>query len=260
MVRGPRGHLKRINAPHHWMLHKLGGVWAPRPSPGPHGLRECLPLIILLRNRLKYALSSREVTMILAQRFIKVDGKVRTDPNFPAGFMDVITIEKTNEYFRLLYDTKGRFSIHRITPEEAEYKLSKVKALHTGPKGVPFITTNDGRIIRYPHPSIKTGDTLKIDLKTNKISSFIKFQVGQLVMTTGGRNTGRVGQITNIEKRMACENIIQVKDAKGNQWSTLASNVFIIGEGSSSLVSLPVGKGIKLSILEERVIKLKQRE
>jgi small subunit ribosomal protein S4e len=30
------------------------------------------------------------------------------------------------------------------------------------------------------------------------------------------------------------------------------SNVFIIGKGASALVSLPAGKGIKLSIAEER--------
>lgn len=62
------------------------------------------------------------------QRLIKVDGKVRTDPTFPAGFMDVISIEKTGEHFRLVYDTKGRFTIHRITETEAEYKLCKVCA------------------------------------------------------------------------------------------------------------------------------------
>jgi small subunit ribosomal protein S4e len=55
-------------------------------SPGPHKGRESLPLILFLRNRLKYALTKREVTAILQQRLIKVDGKVRTDSNFPAGF------------------------------------------------------------------------------------------------------------------------------------------------------------------------------
>lgn len=33
---------------------------------------------------------------------------------------DVVSIEKTNELFRLIYDVKGRFTIHRITPEEAK--------------------------------------------------------------------------------------------------------------------------------------------
>ena len=69
------------------MLDKLGGVYAPRPSCGPHKLRESLPLVVMLRNRLKYALTRDEVKKIVMQRTIKVDDKVRTDVNFPAGFM-----------------------------------------------------------------------------------------------------------------------------------------------------------------------------
>lgn len=57
MPRGPKKHLKRLNAPKHWMLDKLGGVFAPKPSPGPHKQRECLPLCLIMRNRLKYALT-----------------------------------------------------------------------------------------------------------------------------------------------------------------------------------------------------------
>ena len=35
-------------------------------------------------------------------------------------FADVISIEKTGEHFRLIYDVKGRFTVHRITAEEAK--------------------------------------------------------------------------------------------------------------------------------------------
>ena len=82
---------------------------------------------------------------IVMQRLIKVDGKVRTDPTYPAGFMDVITIEKTGVHFRLVYDTKGRFTVHRITGEEAEYKLGKVKRVQLGKGGIPFLVTHDAR-------------------------------------------------------------------------------------------------------------------
>ena len=87
MPRGPKKHLKRLNAPKHWMLDKLGGVFAPKPSAGPHKTRECLPLCLILRNRLKYALTYKEVTTILMQRLVKVDGKTRVDKCYPAGFM-----------------------------------------------------------------------------------------------------------------------------------------------------------------------------
>lgn len=96
-------------------------------------------------NRLKYALNGRETKAIVMQRLIKVDGKVRTDATYPAGFMDVITIEKTGENFRLIYDTKGRFTVHRITGDEAEYKLGKVKRVQLGKGGIPFLVTHDAR-------------------------------------------------------------------------------------------------------------------
>ena len=113
MVRGPKKHMKRLAAPKTWMLDKLGGVYATRPNSGPHRCRESMPLAIFLRNRLKYALTGKEVETILKQRLIKIDGKVRTDPKFPAGFMDVVQIDKTGENFRLIFDVKGRYTIHR---------------------------------------------------------------------------------------------------------------------------------------------------
>merc|ERR1719506_509120 len=164
-------------APSHCMLDKLRGVWAPKPSAGPHKLRECMPLIVLLRNRLKYALTYNEVKMIVMQRLIKVDGKVRTDMCFPAGFMDVVTIDKTKENFRLLYDTKGRFALHKIVPEEANYKLCSVKKVFKGPKGIPYCHTHDGRTIRYPDPEIRANDTIRLDLVENKVIDWIKFEM-----------------------------------------------------------------------------------
>ena len=40
--------------------------------------------------------------------------------NKPPFLPDVIKIDKTSENFRLIFDVKGRFAIHRIQPEEAK--------------------------------------------------------------------------------------------------------------------------------------------
>ncbi|KAM0951124.1 putative ribosomal protein S4e [Dioscorea sansibarensis] len=160
---GLKKHLKRLNGPEHWMLDKLGGAFvrsriflsmlythplipsvglylehthschslrmsccelAPKPSSGPHKkARECLPLILIIRNRLKYALTYCEVIAIMMQRRILVDGKARIDETFPAGFMDVVSIPETNENFQLLYDTKGHFHLHSIYDEEGKIKI-----------------------------------------------------------------------------------------------------------------------------------------
>lgn len=87
---------------------------------------------------------------------------------------DVVSIEKSGEHFRLLYDIKGRFAIHRITAEEATYKLLKVKKVQLGAKGVPLIVTHDGRTIRYPDPAIKVNDSVKFDLVENKCALLVR--------------------------------------------------------------------------------------
>merc|ERR1711936_38232 len=250
--RGRRKSLKRLTAPKSWMLDKTGGTFAPKSSAGPHKSRESFPMTLFLRNRLRYALSYQEVKKIVKQRLIKVDGKVRTDNTYPTGFMDVVTIERTNENFRILYDVKGRFVVHRIKPEEAKYKLCKVKKVSVGPKGVPYLVTHDGRTIRYPDPLVKVNDTIQLDIATVKIMDFIKFDSGNLCMITGGHNLGRVGTITNRERHPGSFDIVHIKDALGHTFATRLSYVFIIGKGNKPYVSLPKGKGVRLTIAEER--------
>jgi small subunit ribosomal protein S4e len=249
--------MKRLAAPKHWMLDKMGGTWAPRPSTGPHKLRECLPLILILRNRLKYALTKKEVQSILMQRHIKVDGKVRTDSNYPVGFMDVISIEKSDEHFRLLYDAKGRFILHRLNnknfPKEVTYKMCRVQRVGFGAKGVPCITTHDGRTIRYPDPLAKNNDVVKVDIATNKTIDLCKFEVGVQCVVTKGQNQGRIGVVTGREKHVGSFEIVHVKDTKGRSFATRLSNVFTISnKDDEAQISLPRAKGIRDGILEER--------
>merc|ERR1712090_56593 len=245
-------HLKRLAAPKAWMLAKLGGAFTIKSSSGPHKQSASLPITLFIRNRLKYALSAKEVQTILKQRLVKIDGQVRTDPKFPTGFMDVVQVEKTGENFRIIYDVKGRFTVHRITASEAAYKLCRVKAVVTGPNGVPYLHTNDGRTIRYPDPNAKVNDSVQLDLATNKIQDCIKFEVGNLCMVTGGANTGRVGTLVSKEKHPGSFDICHIKDSQGHLFATRLAYVFVIGKGNKPFISLPKGKGIKLSIAEER--------
>jgi len=254
--------MKRLATPKHWMLDKLTGVWAPRPSTGPHKLRECLPLILILRNRLKYALTGREVKMILMNRSIKIDGKVRTDTGYPCGYMDVVSISETKEIFRLIYDVKGRFVLHKVKPSEEKFKLCRVVKRAIGNKGIPYIVTHDGRTIRYPDPDIKVSDTLKYNLEEGKITDHYVFQQNHVAMVTGGHNIGRVGHIQKIEKHPGSYDIIHLKDQRDHTFATRKSNVFILGDDRSA-VSLPKKNGMepgtKLTIIEERKIMLQRR-
>jgi small subunit ribosomal protein S4e len=53
------------------------------------------------------------------------------------------------------------------------------------------------------------------------------------------------------EKHKGSFDIVHIKDAAGHQFATRLSNILLIGSGTKPWVSLPKGKGIKLSIVEE---------
>jgi len=261
MVRGPKKALKRINAPKSWMLDKLGGIFATKPSQGPHKYRESLPLTVVLKHRLKYALTGREVTMIVNDKEgnIAVDGKIRRDPRFPAGLMDVISIKKTGELYRVLYDVKGRFILRNIGAEEAKHKLCKITKKAVGPNKIPYIVTHDGRTLRFPNPEINVYDTVKLDIATGQVVDTVQFETGNLCMITSGNNVGRVGVIVHRDRHIGGFDIVHVRDARGHSFATRIGNVFMIGKGKNPWISLPKEKGISLTPLEEKQTRLEGR-
>jgi len=277
MARGLKKHMKRLNAPKHWMLSKLGGIWAPRPTTGPHKLRECLPLSLILRNRLKYSLNRRETNIIAMKRKIQIDGKVRTDMNYPAGFMDVVSIPDTKENYRLLYDVKGRFRLTAVSPEQAQTKLCRIVAVSKGNKAsigtnpffsgqrgvIPYAVTHDGRTLRFVDPTIKVNDTVKLNIATGQVISFIKFEAGKIAMIKGGKNVGRVGQIVHRDRHPGGFDIVHLQDKRGNKFATRLANVFVIGEVSNEQwklsVVLPTGNGIKRDIMEQYEFRMKKQ-
>merc|ERR1712151_522867 len=252
MARGPKKHLKRIRTPKSWMLDKLTGVYAPRPRTGPHKLRECLPLQLVLRNRLKYALTGRECDVILGDKDnqVKIDNKVRRDKKYPVGLMDVVSIPKTGDNYRMLYDVKGRFTLTKIPEKEANIKLCKVKRRTMGPNKIPYIVTHDARMIRFPNPDINAFDTVKINTATGKVEAILKLDTGKNVLVTGGHNRGRVGQIVNRTRLQGAFDMIAVKDKSGNSFNTRIDNCFVIGDKDKSLITLPRDQGLKKTIIE----------
>jgi len=207
---------------------------------------------------LKYALTAREVKMIVMSRHIRVDGKVRTDTKYPCGFQDVVTINRTGEHFRLIYNTKGRFHLLRIPAEDANWKLCKIVKKAVGARGIPYIVTHDGRTIPYPSPTLRIGDTIKYDFLKGKILSVYEWMNGACVMVIGGRNVGRVGILQKMEKHPGSFDIVYVKDSADNEFATRRENLFVIGKGSKPAVRLPPGKGVKLDVVTDRALRLEK--
>jgi len=253
MARGPKKHFKRIRAPKSWLMDKMGGVFTVRPSEGPHKLRESMPLQVILRDKLHFARTGREVDVILHQKegLVHVDKKIRRNPKYPVGLMDVIDLPKVGASYRVLYDVKGRFVFLKLKKAEASFKLCKIEKKQIGANGIAYLVTHDGRTLRFADKDIRINDTVKYNLEKNEITERFPMAVNNLAYVMNGSNRGRIGVINQIAHFDGNHDLVTLKDVKGHIFTTRISYVFVIGKGNTSAIALPKENGIKLSILEE---------
>lgn len=93
---------------------------------------------------------------------------------------------------------------------------------------------------------------MQLNLTTGEVESLIKFENFATVFIIGGNNIGRVGTMMSVEHHPGSYEIVHVKDASGHSFSTRLTNTFVIGQDKKTIITLPKGNGIRLSLNEER--------
>lgn len=245
--RGPPKHLKRFASPAFWPIPKKAYTFTVRPVPGPHPMDESIPLLIIVRDILKYAETAEEAKKIIKRGEILVDGKVRREEKFPVGIMDVISIPATEENYRVLPDPIKGLILHPINKEEATFKLCRIENKTTVKGGNIQLNLHDGRniLIRVVNPSkpeedvYDTLDTLKISIPNQEIQAHIKFKEDNQAIIIKGKNKGLYGKIKGIEGYIQREyKTVLLEDYNGNLIRASMEYVFVIGE-DKPLISIP---------------------
>ena len=220
-------HIKRMAAPRSWAVPRKTSHWVTKPRPGPHGTSEAIPLLGVVRDMLKLCDNSREARFIIGSRAVLVDGRVVTDYKFPVGLMDVVTLVKTKQSYRMLIDYKARLLLVGIEDAEKGWKLARIDGKTTNKKGMAQLNLHDGRCIQLPKDQYKTGDVLKLEVPSQKIMKAFKLEKGNMAFLIGGSHPGTIQTIEDYQiKRGSASNIVTFKEGFG----TVKENVFVIGD------------------------------
>lgn len=240
--KGGLGHLKRLPAPWFWPIHRKERTWAPKPSPGAHKTDQCLPLELILRDDLNVGKTRREVASILSKGKVKVDGRVRSDENYPVGIMDVVELADANIAYRVLPVQKRGLSLIRIPKDEAKFKLCKILRKGTIAKGLLQYGLHDGRNLTIQPgegeqaAAYSTNDTLRMSLPTQKVLNHIKFEKGNHALVVAGRNLGRNGKIVQAEDGTANRPaMVTIEDSAGSKFDTMLESIFVVGTDKPSI-------------------------
>ena len=241
--------LKRLNTPKFLQIRRKHGKFFVTPSAGPHPSRFCLPLLHIVRDLLEIVDNSREAKKLIGLGNFKVDGKVVRDKTFPVGLMDVISILKTNEHYRILPDSHHGLILHEIPEAESTFKLCRITQKTTLKGGNLQLNLHDGRNIfisvkdpMNPKEDVyKRMDVLKITIPEQEILKVLKFKEGNLAIIMSGKNIGQLGKVLTILKRFGPKASTVSIQHNSSHTETLYDYTFIIGEDQSE-INLPTSE------------------
>ena len=230
-------HLKRLNAPRVLRIPRKAHVLTIRSAPGPHLLDQSIPLGLLVRDYLKLCDTYKEARKIISNGDVLVDGVKRKNLKFPCGLMDVVSIPKTRQNIRILFDRNGKLALVPISESDALWKLCRIenKTIVRGKK--VQLNLHDGRNILVEKDDYRAGDVLRFSFKERKIDEVFKFDKGTVSMIVGGTHIGEIANIEEIQVAQSSKpNLAMMKGEK--EFSTIADYIFPIGK-TKPVISLP---------------------
>lgn len=229
--KGGSRHEKTLAASRIRKIKRKETVWTVKSRPGPHSSENSLPLLLLLRDYLKFAKNYREAESIIKSKEVLVDQRVVTDAKFPLGFMDVISIPKLDEYYRIVLDKRGRIDLQELKKEETNFKLCRIETKTSVSKESIQLTLHDGRNILIKDGKYKVGDVLKISLPDQKILEHYELKKGSSVYITGGKHSGDVVEVSDIQRGSMTREILIFFKKDHGVYSTPLKYVFVLGKG-----------------------------
>ena len=230
-------HLKRLAAPRSLQIHRKESVWTIRPSSGTHPLDVSIPLGVVVRDYLKLTDNQKETKRIISNGEILVDEIVRKNYKFPCGLMDVISIPKLKQNYRLLFNQRGKLTLVLIKSSEAGWKLCRIENKTVTKGKQTQLNLHDGRNKIVKKDEYKTGDVIKISFKDKKIDDTFRFEKGTVSIIIGGSHIGEVANIQDFEIIPSSKpNLAKMKGK--TTFSTLQKYVFPIGK-EKPIIELP---------------------
>lgn len=223
-------HLSRLAAPKSWPVKRKGIKFITKPLPGSHNLKTSMSLRTIMVELLKIVSNAKEAKQILNNGYVKVNSKVVKNNRYSIGIFDVISFDKIDKHYRLLFKKTGRLFLKEIDKKEANLKPVKILNKKILPKGKIQINFSDGSNVLVEKDIYRTNDTLVMDTNKNQIKEHIPFEKGALIYFIGGKKIATVGKFEDLKKfkGLQKDNIIFKKN--GEMFETSKRHAFVIGK------------------------------
>jgi len=205
--------------------------WVVSPRPGPHKKFESIPVLIIVRDLLKLVDTMNDAKKIVKTKNVLVDGKPRTDLRYPVGLFDVIDIPKEGKQYRVVPNKDG-LGLIEIPKKESNLKICRIKDKTIIKGGQLQLNLHDGKniLIKDKKETYKTGDSLLIELPSQKIVEHINMEKGVVAIIIGGQNIGSIINIKDIITTKSREPNKVLCKSEDRDFEAVMDYVYVVGK------------------------------
>ena len=215
--------------PASWPVKKKNITFVVSPNPGSHKREYVVPVVILLRDLLGVAATSKEVKQIVHNEEVLINGKKVNDIKTPVGIFDIFEIKKTNEKYVLLFNQVGRINLVPTKDDLIYLKITGKKILSNNKFQFNFMNGFNILIDKKSFSTAKVNDTVVYDFTKKKVSSIINLKEGNFVYVFDGKFKGTLAEIKSFINYNGVSKDIIVLDIEGKEQSTIKDYCYVIG-------------------------------
>jgi small subunit ribosomal protein S4e len=211
-------HLKRQKIPKKWPIERKGTKYVVKPS---FNIENGMPLLIILRDILKFAQNRKETKRIIHLKQILINRRFARDEKENVLFFDILSILK--KHYRLELSESGKFYFNEIKEDEANRKIAKIIDKKMLKKKRMQLNLSDGRNF-LSDLKCDVNDSVIINLKDRKIEKCIPLKEGAKIVIFAGKHIGKSGEAKEINEK---EKTVKVK-TNGKEINILIKQLMVI--------------------------------
>lgn len=229
---GKKRHLNRQNLPLATKIpRKEGTAWVKKPIAGKHSKSTSISLVLLLRDRVGLVESSRQAKTLLNSGSVLIDGVKAKFLGTAVGLMDVVSIPKTGEHYRVVV-SNASLQLKPINAEQASLKYCRIIGKKTVRKGKVQLNLHDSRnfVIEKEEDRFKVGDSIIASIPKQEMKGFLKMEKGAKCLVFKGKHAGTIGVLEGLLERAGSKATEARLNADGESFITLKDYLIVVDE------------------------------
>ncbi len=222
---GNSRHVKRLAASGYSKPARKASTYLVKPNPGRHSLEDSVALLALVRDKFGIAANAAEARKIIGRGMVEVNGAKVTEPRYPVGFGDTITLAGSGESYSIGIARHGVIGVEKLEGKKGS-RMLKVIGRYLARGGSQMLRLHDGSVMK-DGKGAGVNDT--VVLSGNGIEKVLKFEEGAQCLVISGTHAAERGSIAEIKKGNASSPATVTVQSGSGQFKTLVGNVMVVG-------------------------------